>query len=64
MPPDLYDAQKEETHGELGHGVAGDGKGVRNVCPEDGVAGLGDGELPEVRAKAVVYGDLDEDCEA
>lgn len=64
MPSDLHDAEEEEAHGELGEAVAGYGEGVCDVGPEDGVGGLGDAEFPEVLPEAVVYGYLDEDCEA
>jgi hypothetical protein len=58
LPSQLDDAQKEETHGQFGKGISGDGERVSHIGPEYGLGGVVEGECPKVLAETVVDGDL------
>lgn len=59
MPPQLYDSQQKQGHGELGHGVSGNGKSVGDIGPKDGVGRAGEGQRPKGPTEAIVDSHLD-----
>ncbi len=57
------DAEQEEAEGKLCQAIAGDGKGVGNVGPEDGIGRVVEAQDPEAEAEAVVCRDVDAGAE-
>lgn len=64
MPFHLNDAEEEKAHGELGHGISGDGESIRDISPKYRIRGIRNAEFPEVLSQPVLDRNLDEDREA